>query len=263
MRATIDGWRLAPSVGDGAVHSGAKPTIKVARSPQIVHNGNPYCEPGCVLYLPGYPGTGATIRDFSGYGNHGTITGATWVRLSSGLWVQNHDGSDDKTKLAVNTDLDLSTLTVLLWFRFPTAPAADSRKCAIGYHPDDTANTTWAMDARVGWELRTITLSGTSRNTLPDLALDNTSWRLFGFTYNSATNALLYYVNEVEYDNSAADPAPAGAFTFPANSVVCLGRGYAGTYSDVQTALVREFSTILPGSTMSQIFQEERHLFGV
>ena len=44
-------------------------------------------ESGNVLYLPGYPAQGSTIQDFSGNGNNGAITGATWTRLSSGLWV--------------------------------------------------------------------------------------------------------------------------------------------------------------------------------
>lgn len=50
---------------------------------------------GSVLWLPGYPPLGSTIRDFSGNNNHGTITGATWSRLPSGLWVLNFDGADD------------------------------------------------------------------------------------------------------------------------------------------------------------------------
>ncbi len=91
MRATIDGWRLAPIVESGVVNSGAKRIAKVPRLP--VWNGNPYCEPGSVLYYPGYPGTGATIRDFSGQGNHGTIVGATWKKNAQGLWYIEHDGS--------------------------------------------------------------------------------------------------------------------------------------------------------------------------
>ncbi len=51
-------------------------------------------DPACVLYLPGYPGYGSRIKDRA-LGNDGTITGATWTRLPSGLWVLSFDGTDD------------------------------------------------------------------------------------------------------------------------------------------------------------------------
>uniref|UniRef100_A0A6M3KMJ4 Uncharacterized protein n=1 Tax=viral metagenome TaxID=1070528 RepID=A0A6M3KMJ4_9ZZZZ len=48
-----------------------------------------------VLYLTGYPPLGSTIYDRSGQDNDGTITGATWVRLPSGLYGISYDGTDD------------------------------------------------------------------------------------------------------------------------------------------------------------------------
>ncbi|MFC2001798.1 LamG domain-containing protein [Chloroflexota bacterium] len=53
-------------------------------------------ESGCALALTGLPGGGSKIYDRSPYGNHGAITGATWTRLPSGLWVLAYDGNDDK-----------------------------------------------------------------------------------------------------------------------------------------------------------------------
>ncbi len=49
---------------------------------------------GTVLWYPGLPGAGSLIYDRSLYGNHGTITGATWTRNSKGLWGLNFDGDD-------------------------------------------------------------------------------------------------------------------------------------------------------------------------
>ncbi len=69
--------------------------------------------PGCVLYLPGLPGAGSKIYDRSPYGNIGTITGATWKRLPSGLWCLSFDGSDDfvdfgrKSSLLITGDLSI------------------------------------------------------------------------------------------------------------------------------------------------------------
>ena len=52
-------------------------------------------ELGSVLYLTGLPCGGSKIYDRSPYGNHGTITGATWKRLPSGLWYLDLDALDD------------------------------------------------------------------------------------------------------------------------------------------------------------------------
>jgi len=51
---------------------------------------SPRSDKSCVLDLASplyYPSSKSKIYDRSGYGSHGTITGATWTRLPSGLWA--------------------------------------------------------------------------------------------------------------------------------------------------------------------------------
>jgi len=49
-----------------------------------------------VLWFPGQDDPqSATIRDRSGSGNNGTITGATWTRNGNGIWYLDFDGADD------------------------------------------------------------------------------------------------------------------------------------------------------------------------
>jgi len=75
-------------------------------------------EPGCVLYLPGLPGGANKIHDRSPYGHTGTITGATWVRLPSGLWCLSFDGTDDYIAVSANPSLTFNgELTAELWIR--------------------------------------------------------------------------------------------------------------------------------------------------
>lgn len=64
-------------------------------------------EPGCVLALIGLPGGGNKIYDRSPYANIGTITGATWVRLPSGLWCLSFDGGDDWIGITANAALQM------------------------------------------------------------------------------------------------------------------------------------------------------------
>ena len=71
-----------------------------------------------VLWLPGQDDAySATIRDRSGQGNDGTITGATWARTGQGLWYLSFDGVDDRIQIADNAILYNASLTVLLWAR--------------------------------------------------------------------------------------------------------------------------------------------------
>lgn len=72
----------------------------------------------CVLYLEGQQDPqSSTIKDLSGNGNNGTITGATWVRLPSGLWVLSHNGTSDYTTLSSPISLAEDTpWTVMFWF---------------------------------------------------------------------------------------------------------------------------------------------------
>ena len=73
-------------------------------------------QPGCVLYLPGLPGGGNKLYDRSPYANVGTITGATWKRLPSGLWYLDFDGTDDYLDVGQDSSLMPTTsLTIELW----------------------------------------------------------------------------------------------------------------------------------------------------
>lgn len=70
-----------------------------------------------VLWLPGIGQLqGATIFDRSGNGNNGTITGATWSQLPSGLPVLTFDGSDDVIDCGAGASLaNLAEMTIKAW----------------------------------------------------------------------------------------------------------------------------------------------------
>jgi len=82
--------------------------------------------PNCVLYTPGQENGIPTAQDYSGNNNNGIITGALWVRTASGLWYQNYDGSDDRTKHLQATPLEAGTgsWTVEVWVRMSTSAQA-------------------------------------------------------------------------------------------------------------------------------------------
>jgi len=71
-------------------------------------------------HQPGLTEPSATVlKDYSRFGNHGVITGATWVRLPSGLWYLSFDGLDDKVALPANASIYgafETEFTVEFWF---------------------------------------------------------------------------------------------------------------------------------------------------
>lgn len=130
-----------------SVQHGAKPMWRtpIEINGQMVHgvNINGYDYPpaldGAVLYMPGLPGYGSKIWDRSQGGNHGTIVGATWERLPSGLWTLRYWGDD-----YVNIDSALTSLAATtkgywgIWVKLDDAiPAALSFVIAFG---DTNAN---------------------------------------------------------------------------------------------------------------------------
>jgi hypothetical protein len=77
---------------------------------------------GCVLALTGLPGGNGKIYDRSPYGNHGTITGAIWKKLPSGLWCLSFDGNDDYIDCGSGASLafdEVQSFSILLWMKAP------------------------------------------------------------------------------------------------------------------------------------------------
>ena len=87
---------------------------------------------GCVLHLPMDEGFGDTCYDRSGYGNHGTIKGATWEWDQRFGPVLRFDGIDDYVEVQDDPSLrGMRYLTVCVWFR--TADASDMYQRVVNY----------------------------------------------------------------------------------------------------------------------------------
>jgi len=77
----------------------------------------------CKLNLPINEGQGSTIHDSSGYGNHGTIYGATWTKGSYG-YALSFDGVDDYVDCGSDSSLDISgDITIALWLYLNQIPS--------------------------------------------------------------------------------------------------------------------------------------------
>lgn len=211
----------------------------------------------CVLYLPGQDDPqSTTIRDRSGKGNHGTISGAVWTRLSWGLWCLGFDGAgaaDDYIDCGSAASLDdLTTFTWEGWF-YPTGVGGGGG----GRLFDKNTKRLNFISANI---IRmTLTAATTNCVTTPSTSLTYNVWTLIRVTYDDTGDrkARIYY-NDVECAYTG-QTAAVGALDSDAASPMRIGntvtdpRGFAG-----YIALPRINNTTLGGH-----YRQERPLFGV
>lgn len=223
----------------------------------------------CVLDLapPLYnPGSASKIYDRSGKRNHGTINGATWVRLSSGLWVNNLDGDDFIDPGNDTSILGATTGTFIIWAWSAAAKTATENIICLG---DTDGNEFVGMSNKVGDILSFgVRIAGTTQwDLVTDAAIGSDAWLLLGGVQNG-TEPILYV-------NGAA---PAQTFITSTNktkwAVHCTGLdnsriGCANvnsvgnvTFVTGRLALVRIFrNRALTAGQMVDIYRQERPYF--
>ena len=227
---------------------------------------------GCVLYMPGLPGAGNKIYDRSPYGNHGTITGATWKRLPSGLWCLDFDGTDDNGDCG---DADVFSFTdgagtdkpftMLVWIK-PDVPWASGD--IISKRLSTTTLEYFLTFSSNGTAyLRLYNSGGTINNltkTLDD-AIEEGKWVLMGATYDGSEvhTGLILYKNGLVADATGAE---TGTYTGMGNSSAPLtigARSGGAPYFDGGIALPRIYNRALSALEIQNHFNREKHLFGV
>jgi hypothetical protein len=232
---------------------------------KMVHGVNlngydyPPADPNCVLYFPGLPGYGSKIWDRSPYGNHGTITGATWERLPSGLWVNSFDGTDDDINCGHNSSLIISgTKTIDLWAKL----FADSGSYAElwGKNLDSTnvvSLVTWDVTTSVHFYIQATTEQASIENIS---SVANNVFHYFTVTIDESAQQSKLYIDSVLQGTDTS-------FTLPSCDNADLLFGYRGLIIGGRTKYVKGLSRVwnraLSATEIAGIYQSERHLFGV
>jgi len=210
-------------------------------------------ELGCVLCLPGLPGGASKIYDRSPYGNHGTITGATWTRLPSGLWCLSFDALDDYVDAGLSTDLSGGgDFTIEGWFK---ASYDDRRYAASQSHTIAPYSSDWiimeSQTTSLFW-MRSVTLAAPT-------GFDGTKWNHLVLAWNKTTGTYEGFVNGVSVGTSGTVSGYGGVGSV---KIASSGDG-TSTFWGGLSALVTIYRRLLSTLEIQNHFNQEKHLFGV
>jgi hypothetical protein len=206
---------------------------------------------GCVLWLPGQDDPqSATIRDRSGYNNHGTLTGATWARLPTGLWVLSFDGVDDIVTVNSSTSINgVTAFTIMTWIRFTSVGGTQM----IMEQGTPSNGIAWQI------LLSTILVSGVFGGvsvTIVTPVINTWYHATFTFVKNGANTTVVGYLNGA----SVGTVTSTELTTVAGDNLYFGARGGLSLEFSGNLGLIKKFNIVLPAAQISKIYQSERYL---
>lgn len=208
---------------------------------------------GCVMFLAGQGDEpGGTIYDLSGLANNGTLQGAGWAKLASGLWINTFDGINDYINCGNAVSTRLQTFTFLFWCKTSQVsnPMAKAPNNASGWQLQfNSTNDVYFGDNFVNIGLR--------YDPCPYNPINNT-WQLWGGYRQDGSHA----IGMIRNGQVIKTGTYAGDYGY---GDINIGRRNPAQacYVKGQMALARYYNTVLSPSEIQAIYDKERTLFGV
>jgi hypothetical protein len=165
---------------------------EIAVNSKTLLSGN---EPGLMAYYPLNEATGVEVRDKSGKGNNGTVSGANWWGCTApignpGTTVMQFDGVNDCVEVPSHTN-PTDAITISLWAKSNTPNWNDSgflvsKRDAYVFHPNQGGTSINFF----------IFSSGQWRTVAFTPSINITQWHHYGATFDGKTICL--YIDGVE-----------------------------------------------------------------
>lgn len=215
---------------------------------------------GSVLYYPMFPDyPSSTLTDYSGNGNTGTITGATWTSLPSGLWCLLFDGTGDRVGLGTDPSLDLTTFTLEVWVK-ANADVTDYRTILGKDIGATSSRNFWlAYLKTTGYLVFRISVGGAGKECNSTTAINDNIWHRVAAKYDGSNMYLRLDKTQIatlEVSGNANTPDVI-AYWGAANDNPT--KRYLKGYS----ALLSITSGAVNDSVLDQHFDQERGFFNV
>jgi len=211
---------------------------------------------GCVLHLVGLPGGGNKIYDRSPYGNIGTIVGAVWKRLPSGLWCLSFDGNDDYISCGTNSVMDFTSgdFTIEAWIRTEDLSVSNVIFCRGDLQAD--GYSFWINSAGyLNFQTWQSTARQDTNSSTGGIVVD--AWYHTAVTRVGAVAKL--------YKNGLDDTITAGTHQDPTSSPDAAEIGIHNSANwpfEGFIALPRVYNRALSALEIQNHFNREKHLFG-
>ncbi len=179
---------------------------------------------GCVgAWAPCLGPTGLTLRDWSGYANHGTLNnmdpGSDWL-VSAGGYALDFDGTNDFVQIDGTRvyAADAQPFSISVW-AFVRSLTGNVYTKLVMLRADSSSAFEFGVSSDVSY-LGLLSGSATSWGRCKSdtsTALTTGSWRHFGITYNGATRSLVTSF-QFYLDGAAINTTGANAFSPTTNS---------------------------------------------
>ncbi|AHJ31470.1 LamG domain-containing protein [Nodularia spumigena CS-584] len=166
---------------------------EIAVNSKTLLSGN---EPGLLAYYPMGEADGENVRDHSGNGNNGTVSGASWWASAAPIGslakrVMQFDGFNDYVEVPYEPALNPSQFTVSLWAKI-TGEEGAGRSLLTSSDADEKGGYSIQANSRNKWEL---TVGDGNWSTIIGPDVVSNIWTHIAGTYDG--NMLRLYVDGV------------------------------------------------------------------
>jgi hypothetical protein len=212
---------------------------------------------GCVLNAIPYLGTGDTLHDWSGNGNHGKIYGAKWIDGEYG-WSLQFDGSSAYVDCGSGASLDITNaITIEAWVY---------KSAAVSYGQILAKNVN-------GWQYLIQTdvngnnavagfYDGSAWQVVTGTTVPLNTWQHIVYTFNGS--AVIIHQNGVQTGSKTGiTTSPASALTKP---LIIGANPTDSTFNQFWDGLiygVRIYSRALSAEEIKEHYESTRSLYGV
>ena len=193
------------------------------------------------------------LEDISRYKNHGTLVGATWTRLPSGLWVLSFDGNDSvRIPYAANLAIGAGSGTRWCWLKLPAI----------------TDSQAWVVKRDAGGRDYNFYIAGVVRlpssynGTAAVAANTAIGVSVWACILTGISGGNTYFWLNGEPDGIQAQAAGTTTQTLD----VFIGQNGIGTVyfpNGTQIALVGGTNTLVTDAFAKEFYSKTKHLFGV
>ncbi len=184
---------------------------------------------------------------------NGVMTNMTWVRLPSGLWVMNFNGTTGYVTVPANACLNMIPALSLEAWVLATTPANNRQFLAKYYQATPAGLLDWSLDTQGGlWRATSANATGAVSSLA---AITASVWYHLVLTYTTAL--LTLYVNGVSQGTDAT-PGVINGGNFP----LWVGL-YNVSYFAGQMSGIRVYNYALSAGQVLNRFEAERHWYGV